>query len=75
MNREAFLGLMESLLSWLVETTSYVLRDQCQYHKELKPYLEPLLKEMHSVGYRVATPNAARKALEQLAASGLLASF
>ncbi len=64
--------MTEETSPWLVETTSYVLRDQCQHHKELKPYLEPLLKEMHSVGYRVATPSAARKALEQLGASGLL---
>jgi len=64
--------MTEETSPWLVETPSYVLRDQCQHHKELKPYLEPLLKEMHSVGYRLATPNAARKALEQLSANGLL---
>jgi HEAT repeat protein len=51
---------------WLAETSSYVLRELCQRYKELKPYLEPVLDDMHSVGYRIATPNAARKALEQL---------
>jgi HEAT repeat protein len=64
----------EETSPWLVETTSYVLRQQYQYHKELRPYLEPVLKEMHSVGYRLATPNAARKALDQLDSSGLLVS-
>ncbi len=67
--------MIEETSPWLVETTSYVLRQQCQHHKELRPYLEPVLKEMHSVGYRVATPNAARNALDQLEASGLVASF
>jgi hypothetical protein len=64
--------MTEDTSAWLVETTSYVLRDQYQHHKELRPYLEPVLKEMHSVGYRVATPNAARKAIDEMEASGLL---
>ena len=63
--------ITEDTSPWLVETTSYALRDQCQHHEELRPYLEPVLKEMHSVGYRLATPNAARKALDELEASGL----
>jgi len=67
--------MTEDTSPWLVETTSYVLRDQCQHHEELRPYLEPILKEMHSVGYRVATPNAARKAINEIEASGLLISL
>jgi hypothetical protein len=58
---------------WLTETSSYVLRVQYQRYKELRPYLKPLHEAMHSVGYRIATPNAAHEALEQLETSGLLA--
>jgi HEAT repeat protein len=61
----------EDTSAWLVETTSYVLKDQCQRHEELRPYLGPVLKEMHSVGYRLKTPSSALKALEALEASGL----
>lgn len=64
--------ITEDTSVWLVETTSYILRYHYQHHKELKPYLEPVFKEMHSVGYRLTTSNVARKALEDLEAAGLL---
>ena len=57
---------------WVVETASYVLHTQCQAHSELKPYLDPLLQQMHQAGYRSGTGYTALKALEQLQASGVL---
>jgi hypothetical protein len=57
---------------WVVETASYVLHKQCQAHSELKPYLDPLLQQMHQAGYRAGTGYAALKTLEQLNASGVL---
>lgn len=61
-----------SMTPWVVETSSYVLKRQCQFHEELKPYLEPLLQQMHQPAYRASTGYAALKALEQLDASGVL---
>lgn len=57
---------------WVVETASYVLHAQCQKHSELKPYLDPLLQQMHQAGYRSSTSVAALKALEQIQTSGVL---
>jgi HEAT repeat protein len=57
---------------WLVETSSYVLNYQCQNYAELKPYLEPVIHQMHQPAYRSVTSYAALKALEQLENSGLL---
>jgi len=57
---------------WVVETASYVLHIQCQRHEELKPYLDPLLQQMHQAGYRSSTSLAALKALEQIRVSGVL---
>lgn len=51
---------------WVVETASYVLHTQCQKHEELKPYLDPLLHQMHQAGYRSSTSLVALKALEQI---------
>jgi HEAT repeat protein len=66
--------ITEEVSPWLVETASYVLKNQCLHHKELRQYLDVLLKEMHSVGFRLTTPNVARKVLDELEDSGLLAS-
>jgi hypothetical protein len=55
-------------LPWLIETAWYVLHEQAHQHKELQPYLEPVLRQMRSTGYRIATASAAQSALEQLRA-------
>jgi HEAT repeat protein len=57
---------------WVVETASYVLQAQCRTHSELKPYLDPLLQQMHEAGYRSGTGYTALKTLEQLHASSVL---
>ncbi|HLG61020.1 MAG TPA: HEAT repeat domain-containing protein [Ktedonosporobacter sp.] len=57
---------------WLVETASYVLHNMCLRNKKLRPYLEPVIQSMHSVAYQIATPQAARRALSQLIAEGVL---
>lgn len=57
---------------WIVETASYVLQAQIHAHKELKPFLDPLLQHMHEAAYRSGTGYAALKAQEQLQTSGLL---
>lgn len=59
---------------WLVETASYVLHHLYLRDKKLKPYLEPLVQSMHGVAYQIATPQAARHALAQLLADGVLAN-
>jgi hypothetical protein len=66
--------ITEEVLPWLVETASYVLSDQCQHYSEFRRYLNIVLKEMHSVGFRLNTPNVARKVLDELEESGLLTS-
>ncbi len=67
--------LMKAEMSpWLVETASYVLNSQAQHYPKLKPYLEPLIKQMHGAAYRVGTPTAAQKALAQLKADDMLES-
>jgi HEAT repeat protein len=57
---------------WLVETASFVMRDLYQRNSKLKPYLEPVVQDMHGPAYQFATPNAAHKALTQLIADGLV---
>src|SRR6266516_937727 len=57
---------------WLVETASYVLHTQYQYEPKLKPYLEPVVQQMHGLAYRVGTSQASRKALTQLRADDML---
>jgi hypothetical protein len=59
---------------WLVETASYVLNSQLRYDPKLKPYLEPVLDRIHALGFRVGTSNAARQALAQLQADGMIES-
>jgi hypothetical protein len=54
---------------WLVETASYVLKNQSD--SKLKPYVDPVLKEMHEVDFRISTMIAAQKALKRLLADGL----
>ena len=51
---------------WLVETASYVLSTITRYYHELKPYLDPVIRMLHGTAFRVSTPIAARKSLEQL---------
>jgi len=57
---------------WLVETASYVLHNMYLRDKKLRPYLEPVVQNMHGVAYQIATPQAARHALTQLVADGVL---
>ena len=59
---------------WLVETASYVLHELYLQNLRLKPYLEPVVQSMHGPAFRIATPNAARTALAQLTADGMLPS-
>jgi HEAT repeats len=54
---------------WLVETASYVLTDQPD--ARLTPYIGPVIRQMHQVGFRIGTMLAAQKALTQLIAAGL----
>lgn len=56
---------------WLVETASYVLYDLYHRDSKLKPYLEPVVQDMHGPAYQFATPNSARRALSQLVANGI----
>jgi HEAT repeat protein len=55
---------------WLVETAVYVLHNQ--HDPKLKPYLEPVIQSMQGVAFRIATPQAAQKALSQLIADGVI---
>jgi hypothetical protein len=54
---------------WLVETASYVLTSQPD--ARLTPYIDPVIQQMHDVGFRVGTMLAAQKALTKLIADGL----
>lgn len=56
---------------WLVETTSYVLSQQSQAHTGLKPYLDPVIKQMHEPAFRAVTGMAAQKALDELESSSM----
>jgi HEAT repeat protein len=64
--------MMTETSRWLVETASYVLHEAYIHDQKLKPYLEPVVQSMHGVAYQIGTPQAARKALQQLEAAGLL---
>jgi HEAT repeat protein len=57
---------------WLAETAAYVLRDVYQHDQKFKIFLEPVIQSTHEAAYRIGTPNAARKALAELAAHGLI---
>lgn len=57
---------------WIVETASYVLHSQCQIHEAFKPYLEPLVQQMHQPAYRSSTGYLALNTLEHLRADRLL---
>ncbi|HYT27763.1 MAG TPA: HEAT repeat domain-containing protein [Ktedonobacteraceae bacterium] len=61
-----------SMTPWLAETASYVLNSRMQRDSAMKPYLEPLVQRMRESGFRVGTSVAARKALDQLVADGLI---
>ncbi len=60
---------------WLVETAAYVLRNLCLHDARLKPYLDPVIRDMHGVAYGIATPNAASKALSRLIADGVVTAL
>ena len=64
--------LLTETSPWMVETASHVLNSLCQRDARLKPYLEPVIKSMHGVAYRIGTPQAANKALALLFADGML---
>jgi len=64
--------LLTETSPWMVETASHVLRTFCQRDARLKPYLEPVIRDMHGVAYNIATPQAARKSLAQLSADSML---
>ena len=55
---------------WLVETAAYVLSNQ--RNPRLKPYLKPVLEQMHGIEFHVGTMLYAHKALSQLIADGLI---
>lgn len=57
---------------WLAETASYVLSRQYPGHAELKPYLDPVIQQMHRSAYKAGTGYVAMRALDQLEVSGLL---
>ena len=62
--------LMSTEMSpWLVETASYVLNNQRD--SRLEPYIEPVMQQMHEVGFRIGTMLSAQKALTQLVADGM----
>lgn len=60
---------------WLAETASYVLSSQFLGHAELKPYLEPVIREMHRSDYKTGTCYTAMKALGQLETGHFVHSF
>jgi hypothetical protein len=53
----------------LMETAAYVLR--AQRNPQLKSVLEPVIRSMHDVDYRVAMPLEVGRALKSLARSGV----
>ena len=57
---------------WLVETASFVLANQSRINAKLNPYLDPVIKHMRGVAFRVSTPSSAQKALSHLIADGLI---
>ena len=75
--RECILPVLRLLTTadmtrWLAETALYVLSRRYPGHAELKPYLAPVIQEMHCSAYKTGTSYTAMKALEQLTTSGLL---
>jgi hypothetical protein len=64
--------MLKNTSPWLVETGSYTLHEIAKEYPRLQPYLQPVIRGMHGVAYNIATPLAARKALEQLESSGIL---
>jgi HEAT repeat protein len=57
---------------WMIETTSYVLRDVYRHDPRFGPYLEPVVQDMHGPAPLVATPVSAQKALTRLINDGLI---
>ncbi|MDQ2886484.1 MAG: HEAT repeat domain-containing protein [Chloroflexota bacterium] len=64
--------LLTEASPWMVETASHVLHTLCQRDTRLTPYLDPVIKSMHGVAYRIGTPQAAHKALALLSTDGML---
>lgn len=52
------------LTPWLMETSGYALR--ARRNSQLRPFLEPVLRAMHSVDYRIEVPLAVEQALATL---------
>jgi len=61
--------MFTEMTPWLVDTASYVLSNQ--HGSKLYPYIEPVIQQMHEVGFRLGTMLSAQKALTQLVADGL----
>ncbi len=57
---------------WLIETTTYVLRDLEHRDSQLMPYLKPLVQQMHEPAARTITPLAAQKTLAHLEQAGII---
>ncbi len=56
----------------LAQTASFILSNLYQLYPTLKPYLEPLVRNMRGASYRTITCLVAQKALSQLIADGLV---
>lgn len=64
--------MLKNTSPWLAETGSYTLHEISKEYPQLQSYLQPVINGMHGVAYNIATPLAARKALERLESSGIL---
>jgi hypothetical protein len=52
------------LTPWLMETAAYALR--YQHNRQLRPFLAPVIRAMHSTDYRIQVPLAVEHALATL---------
>jgi hypothetical protein len=59
---------------WLSQTASSVLSNLYHLDPKLKPYLEPLVRELRGVSYQTTTSIVAQKVLSQLVSDGLVKS-
>lgn len=76
--KRSLVPILESLSSgkttvWLSQTASFVLSHLSRQDPKLKPYLEPLVRELHAVSYQTTTAIVAQKTLSQLVADGVVA--
>ncbi len=56
----------------LVQTSAFVLSNLCQLQPTLKPYLEPLVRDLRGINSHTTTCLIAQKVLSQLVADGLV---